>query len=72
MLTQVAQEEMVPSFAIGGIHLGNLDKVLKTGIQRVAVSSAIQAAVDPSLEVKKFLSKLQRYEISKAAYDWLP
>ena len=67
LLEQVAQDETVPSFAIGGIHLENLEKVLRTGIHRVAVSSAIQAAVDSGVEVKKFLSQLQRYEISKTS-----
>tara|TARA_B100000809_G_scaffold232199_1_gene247889 strand:- start:3385 stop:4524 length:1140 start_codon:yes stop_codon:yes gene_type:complete len=40
-LEQVSAEIRLPAFAIGGITLENLDEVLETGIQRVAVAGAI-------------------------------
>jgi len=48
LLRSVAAEISLPSFAIGGINAGNLPQVLATGIERVAVSSAIVDADDPS------------------------
>lgn len=47
-LQQVAAEITLPAFAIGGIGLENLNIVLNTGIQRVAVSEAVAAATDPA------------------------
>jgi thiamine-phosphate pyrophosphorylase len=47
-LSHVAQKCEVPAFAIGGIHLDNLDEVLATGIQRIAVSQAVHGADDPN------------------------
>ena len=40
-LEQVSAEIRLPAFAIGGITLENLDEVLETGMQRVAVAGAI-------------------------------
>ena len=41
LLTQVAAHLSIPAFAIGGINIDNLPAVVATGIERVAVSSAI-------------------------------
>lgn len=43
-LKEVADQITLPTFAIGGITPENLPEVLKTGITRVAVSSAASAA----------------------------
>ncbi len=46
----------LPWFAIGGIHLGNLDEVLRAGAERICVVSAILNAPDVAqacLEFKK-------------------
>lgn len=46
-LAKAAKTTALPAFAIGGINAGNLPQVLATGIDCVAVSSAIEAADDP-------------------------
>jgi len=38
-LRQVATEISLPTFAIGGIHKGNVEKVFATGISRIAMSA---------------------------------
>lgn len=48
----------VPWFAIGGIDLNNLNGVLSTGAQRVAVVRAIMQAEQPTLITRQFLSQL--------------
>ena len=48
----------VPWFAIGGIDLNNLNKVLTTGAQRVAVVRAIMQAEQPTQVTRQFLSQL--------------
>lgn len=60
LLRAAAQESLPPAFAIGGITLENLDTVLATGIRRVAVSSAIVAAADPSAAAAAFRRRLDR------------
>ncbi len=48
----------VPWFAIGGIDLHNLNEVLTTGAQRVAVVRAIMQAEQPTQVTRQFLSQL--------------
>ena len=48
----------VPWFAIGGIDLNNLNEVLTTGAQRVAVVRAIMQAEQPTQVTRQFLSQL--------------
>jgi thiamine-phosphate pyrophosphorylase len=50
----VAAEIRLPSFAIGGIDRTNLPQVLAAGIHRVAVSSAILNAPDPTTAAREF------------------
>ncbi len=57
-LCQVAQQISIPSFAIGGITLEQLDEVLATGIRRVAVSHAIWQAQDPAAAAHAFSQRL--------------
>ena len=57
-LRQVAQEITVPSLAIGGIGLDNLDEVLASGVRAIAVSSAVHRAVDPAAAVRAFCQRL--------------
>ena len=47
-----------PIFAIGGIDLENVDRVLETGIHRIAVSGCIARAKDPAEMVTQFRKKL--------------
>lgn len=48
----------IPWFAIGGIHLGNLDEVLAAGATRVCVVSAILNAEDPAAACREFRRRL--------------
>ncbi len=47
-LSQVVAELQIPAFAIGGIALTNLDKVIRSGMHRIAVTGAIRDADDPA------------------------
>ncbi len=58
-LRQVANEITIPSLAIGGVSLSNLDQVLQTGMRGVAVSAAVHQAADPSVAISEFLGKLR-------------
>lgn len=44
---QVCDETSLPAFPIGGIELGNLERVVDTGASRIAVSGAICRAEEP-------------------------
>lgn len=44
LLREVVSEIGLPAFAIGGINLTNIQEVAKTGIRRIAVSSALEVA----------------------------
>lgn len=57
-LREVAQEIGLPAFAIGGINTRNLDRVLETGIQRVAVSQAVAGAPSPGEVVRELNRRL--------------
>ena len=48
----------VPWFAIGGIHLGNLDSVLAAGATRICVVSAILNAPDVAAACREFRQRL--------------
>lgn len=50
----------IPWFAIGGIDLDNLNEVLMTGAQRVAVVRAIMQAEQPGTIARQFLAQLGR------------
>lgn len=52
----------VPWFAIGGIDLNNLDEVLATGGERVAVVRAIMQAEQPGSVTQRFLARLTRQQ----------
>lgn len=49
----------VPWFAIGGIHLGNLDQVLEAGAQRICVVSAILQSPDIAATTATFARTLR-------------
>lgn len=58
-LKQAAQETSLPSFAIGGISLDNLDHVIDAGFGRVAVQSAVSRPnVSPMEVVNTMKAKL--------------
>lgn len=62
-LRQIAQEIALPAFAIGGIQLDNLERVLETGVQRVAVASAVWNASDPGKAAARFLACLPQLSL---------
>lgn len=49
-----AQNVKTPWFAIGGIHLKNLDEILAAGARRICVVSAILNAPDPAQACREF------------------
>jgi thiamine-phosphate pyrophosphorylase len=48
----------IPWFAIGGIHLGNMDDVLAAGAKRICVVSAILNAPDIARACAEFRRRL--------------
>ncbi len=48
----------IPWFAIGGIHLQNLDQVLAAGARRICVVSAILNSSDIAVSCRKFKERL--------------
>jgi thiamine-phosphate pyrophosphorylase len=50
----------LPAFAIGGITLDNLPRVVEAGATRVAVGGAITSASDPRLAARNLLAALKR------------
>jgi len=55
----------IPWFAIGGIHLGNLDEVLRAGAERICVVSAILNAPDTASACQEFKKRM-------ASPSWRP
>jgi thiamine-phosphate pyrophosphorylase len=54
----------IPWFAIGGIHLGNLEEVLRAGAERICVVSAILNAPDIAQACREFKKRLQAGQTS--------
>lgn len=57
-IRQVASEISLPWYAIGGIHLENVDQVLQAGAKRVAISHAICASQDPHQTAAELVAKV--------------
>jgi thiamine-phosphate pyrophosphorylase len=57
-----AKHASVPWFAIGGIDPSNINDVLASGAQRVAIVRAIMQAEQPTLVTQYFLSQLTRVQ----------
>jgi thiamine-phosphate pyrophosphorylase len=53
LLREVRSHTQLPAFAIGGIDLGNVSRVLETGFRRIAVSGAVCRASDPAAAVAR-------------------
>jgi len=58
---EVSQEITLPTFAIGGITLDNLNSVLKAGATRIALSHAITGSNDPTRAANTLLEQLANY-----------
>jgi thiamine-phosphate pyrophosphorylase len=48
----------IPVIAVGGIQLGDVEHLLKTGVYGIAVSAAINLSVDPAGTIKEFYRKI--------------
>ena len=53
----------IPVVAIGGITETDVDSVMTTGVNGIAVSGAILRAADPALATRQLIEKLTAYRI---------
>lgn len=51
-------EITIPVIAVGGIHLEDVDPLLKTGVYGIAVSAAVNMAIDAGRALKEFQKKI--------------
>ena len=58
-VAQVMSEISLPSFAIGGINLENVGRLIEAGVSRIAVSGAVLNAESPALAARELKLKLQ-------------
>ena len=59
-LREIAEEDTVPAFAVGGIDLDNLADVLATGMRRIAVAGAVANSAEPYDAVKRIAAALKQ------------
>lgn len=55
-------EITIPTVAVGGIRLEDVESIMQTGVNGIAVSGAIANAKDIAAETKKFLDILEEFE----------
>ncbi|MDG2207675.1 MAG: thiamine phosphate synthase [Pirellulales bacterium] len=72
LLQQVAAETAMPLFAIGGIDLTNASDVVRRGIRRLAVASAITGSPDPEKAIKGFRAALAAHDESNSGRQSMP
>jgi thiamine-phosphate pyrophosphorylase len=48
----------IPAIAVGGIQLNDVEHLLETGVYGIAVSGAINLAIDPGAVLKEFYRKI--------------
>ena len=58
LFRQVRQQVKIPITVMGGINLDNLDQVLATGADRIAVVSAVVGAEDIAATVREFRRRI--------------
>jgi len=58
-LKEVVEKISIPVYAIGGIKAQNISEVKKTGIQGVALISAVLSAADPLAAAREILAVLK-------------
>ncbi|MDP9076882.1 MAG: thiamine phosphate synthase [Bacteroidota bacterium] len=51
-------EITMPVIAVGGIHIEDVDPLIKTGVYGIAVSAAVNLAIDPAKAFKEFYKKI--------------
>jgi thiamine-phosphate pyrophosphorylase len=59
LVRAVTGEIRLPTFAIGGIHLENVEAVLSAGATRIAVLAAVTSAPDPAVAARALLARLK-------------
>ena len=64
VIAEVSRAIRIPVVAIGGIHLGNVEEVIRRGASGVAVISAIMHAQDSKEAARKMKQAIQRGRIS--------
>lgn len=60
IINKLKERIKIPFFAIGGINLKNLQKVLSAGAERIAVIRAVSAASNPARAARKLLKALKQ------------
>jgi thiamine-phosphate diphosphorylase len=60
VITEVSKALRIPVVAIGGIHLGNVEEVIRRGASGVAVISAIMHAEDGKEAARQMRKAIQR------------
>lgn len=63
LLAEVVAAVDIPVFAIGGIDIGNVQEVLATGCDGIAVLSAVLNAPDPALAASQLRAALDRVSL---------
>lgn len=58
ILKKISRIINIPAFAIGGISIDNIDKILSAGINRVAVAGAILGSDNIKKTVREFVKRL--------------
>src|SRR5205085_2155330 len=58
---EVSRAVKIPTVAIAGITLENVDEVLATGVQAIAVTAAVCGADDPRAAAAKFKERIMRH-----------
>jgi len=48
----------IPTIAVGGIQLDDVDRLLRTGVYGIAVSAAVNKAANPGNAIKEFYRKI--------------
>jgi thiamine-phosphate diphosphorylase len=64
VIAEVSRAIRIPVVAIGGIHLGNVEEVIRRGASGVAVISAIMHAQDSKEAARKMKQAIRRGSIS--------
>ena len=64
-LKKIVEEVSIPVVAIGGINKNNVIEVLKTGVDAIAVISAIASAENPEEEAKTLLDIVRKFKENK-------
>jgi len=55
---QKHHEIEIPVIAVGGIQLNDVDALIETGVYGIAVSAAVNLAIDPAQALKAFYQKI--------------